>query len=189
MMQAAAQIRGNATQTAFGMATGLHAELQQVCQVVVAEAAAVAQLPREVWSATSGGRASELAMRAGHENAWAQLVRVGARWGRGAQRCPYLRETGQFQGELNFAYPTAIATQFLNPSAAMDGLDEMRRLPAALRLRAAIDKGWLPGLWLRSDHDRYAAEQRDKPKRSLVGALLGRGATGRSPSVGDEFSA
>ena len=128
-------------------------------------------------------------MRAGHENAWAQLVRVGARWDAVHNAAQYLRETGQFQGELNFAYPTALATQFLNPSAAMVGMDEVRRLPAALRLRAAIDKGWLPGLWLRSDHDRYAAEQRDKPKRSLVGAFLGRGATGNPPSVGDEFSA
>ena len=45
VMQAAAQIRGNATQTAFGMATGLHGELQQVCADVVAEAAAVRALP------------------------------------------------------------------------------------------------------------------------------------------------
>ena len=98
----------------------------------------------------------------------------------------YLRETGQFQGELIFAYPTALATQFLNPSAAMDGMDEVRRLPAALRLRAAIDKGWLPGLWLRSDHDRYAAEQRDKPKRKLFAALSGRSSSDTT-TVADEF--
>ena len=126
-------------------------------------------------------------MRLGFENAWAQLVRAGARWDAVHNAAQYLRETGQFQGERIFAYPTALATQFLNPSAAMDGMDEVRRLPAALRLRAAIDKGWLPGLWLRSDHDRYAAEQRDKPKRKLFAALSGR-STSDATGVADEFS-
>ncbi len=73
VMQAVAQIRGNATQVAFAMATGLHAELQEVCRGVVAEAAEVPVLPR------SCGRR----LRPGRRRSWrsGRVVRlIGRRW-------------------------------------------------------------------------------------------------------------
>jgi hypothetical protein len=35
----------------------------------------------------------------------------------------------------------------------------VKRLPGPLRLRAAIDRQWQPGLWLLSDHHAAAAEK------------------------------
>jgi hypothetical protein len=172
VMQAVHQIRGNATATAFAMATGLHAELQGVCRVVVAEAAAVAPLPQEVWSATSTGQASTLAIRAGREADWAALTRAGDRWDSVHNAAQLLRETGQFQGQLMFSCPTAIGVAFLNWSDAVDGLHEVRRLPGPLRLRAAIDRGWRPGLYTAADHDAAAAEA--KPRRNVFAALVGK---------------
>ena len=67
-----------------------------------------ARCRREVWSATSGGRASELAMRSGPRTRGRNLSRAGTRWDAVHNAAQYLRETGQFQGELNFAYPTAV---------------------------------------------------------------------------------
>lgn len=99
-----------------------------------------------------------------------------------------LRETGTFGAQLNFSCPTAIGVRFLNWLPAVDGLPELQRLPGPLRLRAAVDWGWVPGLWLKSDHDRFAVEQRDKPKRRLFAALTS-GRSGNPPDVGDEFSA
>jgi hypothetical protein len=86
------------------------------------------------------------------------------------------------QGQLVFSGPTAVCTQLLNWQPAMEGgLEEVRRLPAPLRLRAAIDKGWLPGLWLKSDHDFAAAEP--KPKRGLFAALAGKSRGSAEPAV------
>ena len=54
-----------------------------------------------------------------------------------------------------------VGSQFLNWQEALDGLAEVKRLPGALRLRATIDKGWRPGLWLARDH---AAAAEPKPE-------------------------
>jgi hypothetical protein len=72
-----------------------------------------------------------------------------------------------------FSCPTAIGVAFLNWSAAMDGLQSARRLPGPLRLRRAIDEGWLPGLYLEADHDAAATGGEPKPKRRLLAALAG----------------
>jgi hypothetical protein len=172
VMQAAAQVRGNATATTFAMATGLYGELQAVCREVVAECAAVPQLPREIWSATSTGQASTLAIRAGREADWAQLVRVGDRFDQVHAAGQLLRETGTLQGQLMFTGPTAVCVQFLNWEPAQDGLAEVNRLPGPLRVRAAVDKGWMPGLFLKADHDAFAVEP--KPRRRLLAGLAGR---------------
>jgi hypothetical protein len=165
VMQAAAQIQGNAVQTVFAMASGLYAQLQEVCAGVVAEAAAVPELPREVWSATSAARAAEQAIRANCEDAWVRLVRCGIQWDSCHEAAQLLRETGTLQGQLIFSVPTSLGVTLLNPQAAMEGMDEVRRMPAPLRLRAAINRNWLPGLYLKSDHDAYAAEP--KARRRL----------------------
>jgi hypothetical protein len=169
MMQASAQVRSNALATAFAMATGLYSQLQEVCREIVAEAAAVPPLPREVTSAATSGQASTLAIRAGMEAAWAATVRLGDRWDQLHAAAELLRETGVMQGQLVFPQgcPTGIGCQFLNWQAAVEGLDAVRRMPAPLRLRAAIDKGWRPGLFLASDHVAFAAEP--KAKRRLFG--------------------
>jgi hypothetical protein len=100
-------------------------------------------------------------------------VRTGDQWDYLHEAAQLLRETGTMQGALAFSGPTAVCTQLLNWRPAMEGgLEEVRRLPAPLRLRAAIDRGWLPGLWLKADHDAAAAEP--KPKRGLFAALAGK---------------
>jgi hypothetical protein len=151
VMQACHQVRGNATATTFAMAPGLHAELAEVCREIVAECAAVPTLPAAIWSATSGGEASTLAVRANREADWAKLTRCGDKWDSVHEAAALLRETGVFQGELLFAGPTSICVQFRNWPAALDGLPAVRRLPGPLRLRAAVDRDWLPGLYLASD--------------------------------------
>jgi hypothetical protein len=125
-------------------------------------------------SATTSGQASTLAIRAGREADWATIVRLGDRWDSAHDAAQLVRETGVFQSELLFSCPTAIGLQFLNPAAAVDGLDTVRRLPAPLRLRATIDRGWRPGLSLVADHDAAAAEPEVKPKRRLLAALAGK---------------
>ena len=56
------------------------------------------------------------------------------------------------------------------------GKEELRQLAPPLRVRRAHDLGWVPGCWLKADHDRFAAEaaEPDKPKRKLFTALAGR---------------
>jgi hypothetical protein len=147
----AAQIRSNAVAQVFSLTPSLYAELSKVCRGIVAECAAVPALPREVWSATSGGEAAALAVRAGRETDWAQLVRIGDRWDRCHEGAGLLRETGVLTGQLMFDGPVSICTQFKNWPLAMEGLPAARRLPGALRLRRAIDANWLPGLWLSTD--------------------------------------
>jgi len=191
MMQASAQVRSNALATAFAMATGLYSQPQEVRREVVAETAAVPELPREVWSAASSGQASTVAIRAGREADWARIVRLGDRWDSIHAAAQLLRETGQFQGQLAFpgGCPTAIGIQFLNwQPVAADGLETVRRLLVPLRLRATIDRGWRPGLWLAADH-APAAEADAKRKRGLFAALgAGKSTAGKSPAPVNEFA-
>jgi hypothetical protein len=79
-----------------------------------------------------------------------------------------LRESGVLQGELLFSGPTEVCAQFLNWAAALEGLPVVRRLPGPLRLRAAIDRGWRPGLYLQRDH--AAAASANRPMVAAVAA-------------------
>ena len=65
-----------------------------------------------------------------------------------------------------FTGPAGLCVVFLDWELAV-GKEELRQLPGPLRVRRAHDLGWKPGLWLKSDHDAFAAErvERDKPKR------------------------
>jgi hypothetical protein len=92
-----------------------------------------------------------VAIRQGREGDWAALTRCGDKWDACHAAAGLLRETGVFQAELNFASPSSIAVQFPDAAAGFGGLDAVRRLPGPLRLRASIDKGWRPGLYLASD--------------------------------------
>jgi hypothetical protein len=187
VMQAAARIRSNATQVTFALVPSLYAVLQKACADVVAQAANVPVLPNGVWAAPTTGEASTLAIRAGLETEWAQLTRLGDRWDAIHSAAQLLRESGQFQSQLMFACPTAIGVMFLGWEAALDGLPAVRKLPGPLRLRAAIDRDFRPGLYLAADHVAVAAEAEVKPKRKLFAALAGR--SGNPSDVGDEFSA
>ena len=111
-----------------------------------------------------------MAIRAGREAEWAALTRAGDRWDSIHGAAQLLGETGVMQGQPMFSCPTAIGVAFLNWSAAMDGLQSARRLPGPLRLRRAIDEGWLPGLYLEADHDAAATGGEPKPKRRLLAA-------------------
>jgi hypothetical protein len=95
------------------------------------------------WPAPTSGEASTLAIRAGHEVVWSQL---GACWrpvGCRSQRCRVAKGNRPVSGQLMFSGPASVfCCQFLNWQAALDGLDQVKRLPA---LGAAIDRDWLPG--------------------------------------------
>jgi hypothetical protein len=151
-VECAAQIPSNAVAQAFSLAPGLYHELARVCRTVVGECAAVPSLPREGWSAPTSGEAAALAVRSGREADWAQLVRIGDRWDACHEASASLRETGTLTGQLMFNGPTSVCVQSKNWEAALEGLPAARRLPGALRLPAAIDRAWLPGLYLASDH-------------------------------------
>jgi hypothetical protein len=174
MMAAVHRVQGNATATTFAMADSLYAKLQAVCREVVGEIAAVPPLPREGWSATTTGQASTLAIRANRELEWARLVKARDQFDAVHSAAALLRETGQFQAQLNFpgGCRTEVGIRYLNWEAAEEGLRQVDRLPVPLRVRAAHDQGWKPGLWLRRDHEAAAAEA--KPKRGILGALAGR---------------
>jgi hypothetical protein len=79
VMTAAHRVRANAGQTTFALVPAVYRELQAVCAEVVAEVATVPILPAAVWSAPTSGLASTAAIRAGHEQAWSQLVKLGIR--------------------------------------------------------------------------------------------------------------
>jgi hypothetical protein len=172
VMQASMQVRANATQTCFALAPGLYAKLAELCRGIVAEVAEVPAFPADIWAAPTTATASELAMRSGRETDWAMLVRLGAKWDAVHACAELLRETGVFQSEMNYSAPVGVASAFLNIEAAVDGLPTVRRLPGALRLRAAIDRDWRPGLYLQSDHERAAEEK--TAKRGLLAKLGGR---------------
>jgi hypothetical protein len=167
LMEAVHRVRSNAVQTAMAEASGIYRRLQDRCAEVVAEVAAVPALPRQVWAATTSGQAGEAAIRAGLELEWARLVKAGVRWDAIHAAATLLRETGQFTAELNFpgGCPTRIGVMFLAWQDAALRLQEVQRMPGPLRVRAAHDRGWKPGLWLASDHARAAEAQ---PKRRLL---------------------
>jgi hypothetical protein len=173
VMQASHRATANASQTVFAMAGGLYQELQRVCAEVVAEVAAVPALPRAVWAA-AGIEAPSVAIRAGCEGAWATLVRAGDQWDRVHQAAGLLRETGVFQQELIFpgGCPSEVGSQFLGWQDAVEHLAEVRRLPGPLRLRAAVDRGWRPGLYLATDHVADRERAAAKP-RGLLARLVG----------------
>jgi hypothetical protein len=174
VMQASQRVQANATQTAFALVPAVYRELQGVCAEVVAEVAAVPTLPAGVWSAATSGLASTAAIRAGREEAWAQLVRLGIRWDDIHAAAELLRESGMLAGELLFpaGCPERLGTLFLNWQPALEGgLEQVRRLPAPLRVRAAVDRSWKPGLWLKADHDRERAAAAPRP--GLLARLVG----------------
>jgi hypothetical protein len=173
VMNAVHRLKANAVQTALASAHGIHQRLQGVCAEVVADIASVPALPAAVWSATNSGHAAEVAIRGGHELAWASLVKAGVRFDRVHAASALLRETGQFTAELNFpdGCPTRVGVMFLAWREAFEGLEQVRRLPGPLRVRAACDRGFRPGLYLASDHARAAAE---RPARRGLLAMLGR---------------
>jgi hypothetical protein len=168
------RLRSNAQQMVFGMAHGLHAELQRVCAQVVAEVAAVPALPQGVWTAATSGQASTLAIRAGLESAWSSLVRLGDRWDTIHAAALLLRETGQFQQDLMDldGCPTELGLLFLNWQPAVEQLPQVRRMPPPLRVRGAHDRGFRPGLYLRADHVAYQARAVE-PRRGLLARLAG----------------
>jgi hypothetical protein len=168
----ARQIRARATANVFAQAIDLHRRLSDRAQLIVERIAAVPAPPREVWSTQSSADASGLLIRAGREADWAEFVRAGDEWDAVHAAGLLLRETGVFQTELMFDGPTALCLTFLNWQPAVDGIREVRALPGPLRVRAAIDRGWKPGLWLAADH-KAAAEQKP-PRRGLFAGLAGR---------------
>jgi hypothetical protein len=177
MMTALDRLRANATATAMGQATGLYAALQGVCREVVAEIAAVPAMGRQVMAATNTAEASSAAMRAGRELEWGRLVRLGERFDAVHAAALLLRETGALDALLLFqgGCPTEVGVMFLGWQDAVNDLPAVRRLPGPLRVRAAHDRGWRPGLWTSADHAGMPA---DEARQRWRGRLLALGRVG-----------
>jgi hypothetical protein len=173
LMNAVQRTNANAVQVAMAEASGIYQRLQGICADVVAEIAAVPPLPARVWSAATSGQAGEAAIQAGHELGWSTLVKAGGRFDSVHAAGALLRETGGFAAELNFpgGCPTRIGVMFLNWEAAAQDLAQVQRLPGPLRVKAAADRQWAPGLYLASDHVRAAAEA--PKKRGLAAVAAG----------------
>jgi hypothetical protein len=182
--EAARQVRSRATAMVFGMASTIHQQLTAHCRDVVAVIAAVPAPPAEVWSAQTIAQASTLMIRAGREADWAKFVRLSDEWSSVHAAGRLLRETGVFQSEMMFSGPSDLCTVYLNWSSAV-GEEQIKQVPGPLRVRRAHDLGWVPGLWLKSDHDAYAAD-RDKPKRRPLFADVFAGRSSGEPRP--EFS-
>ena len=185
--EAARQVRSRAIMTVFAMATRLHQQLTAHCQDVVAAIAGISDPPAGVWQLQTTGEAGTLMIRAGREAEWASFVRLSDEWSAIHSAARLLRETGQFQAEMMFSGPSDLCLVYLNWQAAVGAGEQMKQIPGPLRVRRALDLGWEPGLWLRQDHDAYAAAGRAeaKPKRKLLAALAGRSS---APEPGAEFS-
>jgi hypothetical protein len=85
-------------------------------------------------------------------------------------------------GELLFpdGCPEGLGSIFLNWQPALEGgLEQVKRLPAPLRVRAAVDRGWKPGLWLKADHERERSAAAPRP--GLLARLVGSGSKEPSP--------
>jgi hypothetical protein len=180
VMTAALRVRANAGQMTFGLVPDLYRQLSVACAEVVDQVGKVPALPAAVWSAPTSGLASTAAIRAGHEQAWSRLVKLGIRWDDIHAAAGLLRETGVLQAQLMFpaGCPERLGSIFLNWQPALEGgLDQVRRLPAPLRVRAALHRGYRPGLWLKADHDRERAAAAPRP------SLLARLGVGSGPKA------
>jgi hypothetical protein len=176
VMQASQRVQANATQVVFGQVGELYRQLQEACAEVVAQVADVPVLPNTVWSAGTSGMASTAAIRAGRTDAWSALVKLGVRWDDIHDCAALLRETGTLQAQLMFpgGCPERLGSIFLNWQPALEGgLDQVRKLPAPLRVRAAVDRGWRPGLYLRADHERQQVATAAAPRPGLLERLRG----------------
>jgi hypothetical protein len=70
--------------------------------------------------------------------------------------------------------PSEVGSMFLGWQDAVEHLAEVRRLPGPLRVRAAVDRGWRPGLYLAADHVADRERAAAKP-RGLLARLVGSG--------------
>jgi hypothetical protein len=172
------QVRMRATMIVFGMASGIYRKLTDHCRDVVTLIAGVPDPPPEVWQASSFAEASTVMIRHGREADWASFVRLSEKWSNIHAAAALLRETGQFETQLHFdGAPVGLGLVYLNWQAAV-GPEQMKQLPGPLRVRKAHDLGWVPGCWLKSDHDAFAAEQLSAPfGRWLAICRRGLGAT------------
>jgi hypothetical protein len=164
---AARQTRMRAVMVVFGMATGLYQQLSDHCRDVVAVIAGIPDPPVDVWQTQSSGEAGTAMIRHGREADWAKFVRLADEWTSIHAAGRLLRETGQFESQLHFdGAPTALGVEFLNWQAAAGG-EPLRLQPGPLRVRRAHDLGWVPGLWLKQDHDAATG------RRPLAAAVVG----------------
>jgi hypothetical protein len=163
--------RANAVQTAMAEASGIYQRLQVVAREVVGHTAALPSLPRQAWAASSTAAASQAAIEAGYGRSWEDLVLLGVRWDSIHAAAALVRETGALSAQLMFpaGCPTAIGVMFLNWEPAVEAVRELRHLPGPLRIRGAVDRDLKPGLYLRDDHERAAAEKPKRPLEVLAG--------------------
>jgi hypothetical protein len=172
LQQAARDQRGQAGAMLEGEGSGLYARLQAIARSVVAEVAALPPLAPSVWgAATDPGSA---AVRAGQGETWADLLRAADRVANVHQAASLLRRFGGLGAE---AMPPGAAPElaFLYRRwwAALERLDEVKRLKAPLRLAFAVRERLEPGLWLASDLQGDVPDE-PEPGRGLLDRLRGR---------------
>jgi hypothetical protein len=152
LMEIAQQLQGRALQVAVAEASGLHSRLQGVARGVVERVAGVPALPQAVWSANPR-EADRTAIQLGHELSWSVLVREATKFEAIHAAGQMLRDSGGC-GAVIYpdGCPERIGSVWLSWVAASEAWPQLRLLPGPLRLRAAVDRGLKPGLWLPADH-------------------------------------
>jgi hypothetical protein len=168
VMEAARNCRGRAAQAVLAESGAVYARLQQDAAECVQITVAQPEPPSSVWGGGTG--AAQRAMVGGYERAWGELARAADRFGRIHELGSYLRRMGALgqQAQLDLGEPWGWT--YLEWERAAGGEVELRSVPPVLRLRYAAAHGWLPGLWLRADHERHAPKV---PKQPLLQRAIG----------------
>jgi hypothetical protein len=171
MMNAARDVRLQASAALSAEATGLYPRLRAVADAAVEAVAALPALPPQAMAAADP---SALLVRAGRADDWTRLVEAGDRFRIVHQCAAILRATGTFGATalLPAGVPDRIGFAYRNWVPALAGELELRRRHEHLRLRYAVEQGWMPGLYLASDLDP-SGDPPSQPK-GLLRRLAGR---------------
>lgn len=152
VMAAVERVRANAAAIAAAESTGTYRRLQDIAHEVVTRAGNAPALPKSVWAASGTAKASTAAIQGGAGRVWEDLVLCATKFQAVHEAGLLLRETDGFPMQLWPAgAPEGVAVVWRNWRAALLQHEELRHMPGPLRLRAAIDRGLEPGLWLASD--------------------------------------
>jgi hypothetical protein len=171
MVEVAREARVRAGAMLEGEADPIYHRLQELAGQVVARTAALPALPKQVWAA--GDQASTVAIQAGHDLAWAQLVGEATRFDKIHRAAAILRQSGGLPVMVfPRGCPDGLGHVYRNWEPALEGLAELKRHPGPLRLRFAVERQWRPGLWLPSDHETREVERPRRPFGWLIPSPL-----------------
>jgi hypothetical protein len=147
----------------------LYRRLQQRAKEEVSRVAKLSAVPRTAWSSPDPGT---VMVRAGQAESWAVMVAATDTFAQ-VHRCGVVLRRAGGMGPSALppgGAPEPLCWEYRRWNLALSKLPELRRLPAALRLRAAHEWGLEPGLW--ATGDLSAAPEQAKPRRLLGGLLV-----------------